>query len=109
MEKVTMLEVLEKFRGYNKQHGLSYGGVAPKDVPVLKAVIVYKQSNFKTPYPVESRSYRVNNFSGKAFFFEMLGRSIFGDCLDGSEEYLRLDVQNWEIEYCYFENDEVPA
>ena len=99
----TLSEIIDRFREYNREHGITYGGKHPEGVPCISAVIVYKQSNFYEPYTEEQRSYRVNNFSGKLFFNGMFGNSVFGDCLDGTDEMLRLDSQDWQIEKCYFE------
>lgn len=100
---ITLSDITERFREYNRQHGFTYGGKHPEGAQCISAVIVYKQSNFTKPYSEEQRSYRVNNLSGKRFFDGMLGDSVFGDCLDGSEEYVRLDCLDWETERCVFE------
>ena len=65
-----------------------------------KAVIVYKQSSFKQPYTETQRSYQI--FNGQwGLDSSKMGRCIVGSCLDGTDQNLRLDVQNWKIEYCY--------
>lgn len=102
--RVTLSFVIDRFKKYNKEHGISYGGKHPEGVSPISAVIVYKQSNFNKPYTEQQRSYRINNFGGKRFFDGLCGNSIFGDCLDGSEEMVRLDYYNWEVDYCYFDN-----
>lgn len=98
----TKSEIIKRFQDYNEEHGNTYG-YPNKDVPVISAVIVYAQSNFTREYSEESRSYRVDNQSGKAFFHGMIGNSIYGECLDGSEDGIRLDAYHWTIEKCYFE------
>ena len=65
-------------------------------------VIVYKQDNFKTEYSEESRSYRVNNANRK-FQKNKNANSLFGDCLDGTDDAVRLDWYDWTVEFCYFE------
>lgn len=99
----TLPEIIERFREYNRQHDVTYGGRHPDGVEPITAVIVYKQSSFTKPYTEIQRSYRVNNFSGKRFFDGIYGESIFGECLDGSEDMIRVDLYPWDIERCYFE------
>lgn len=93
--------LFEKLRNYNQENGIEYG--SPCDLPQLSGVIVYKQSNFTKEYSETSRSYRVTNLSGKRFFDGMIGNSVYGDCLDGSDPGVRLDAYNWDVEYCYLE------
>lgn len=101
-QKLTLHGIITTFRDYNEQNEVTYG-MQPEDVPTLSAVIVYKQSNFTKEYSETSRSYRVTSQSGKAFFHGMIGNSIYGECLDGSEDGVRLDAYNWKVERCYFE------
>lgn len=99
---ITKHDIIDTFREHNEKHGYKYGY---SDGEEITAVIVYAQSNFDREYSEESRSYRVSNFGGKAFFGGMCGNSIYGDCLDGSEQNVRLDAYNWKIEKCYFEKE----
>lgn len=94
--------IIERFRDFNQEHGITYGFQKAND-PKISAVIVYAQSNFTREYTEIERSYRVTNQDGKAFFNGMTGNSIYGECLDGSEDGVRLDAYDWEIEKCYFE------
>ena len=50
------------------------------------------------------RSYRVQS-NEKYFLPQMLGNSLFADCLDGTEFGVRLDwyKADWEVDYCYLE------
>lgn len=101
MKNTTKHEIIEKFREHNRAHGYNYGDYQGEEIT---AVIVYAQSSFPREYSEQSRSYRVSNFGGKAFFDGMIGNSIFGDCLDGTENGVRLDYYtDWKIEKCYFE------
>ena len=100
-QPTTLSGITEVFQNHNEMYGIQYG--MKTDVPPISAVIVYKQSNFTREYSEQSRSYRVTNFDGKRFFHGMLGNSIYGECLDGSESGVRLDAYDWEIERCYFE------
>ena len=97
----TLYDIVEAFTNYNKKHGITYG--TRRDVPEISAVIVYKQSNWNQVFSEKSRSYRITNLSGKRFFDGMIGNSIIGDCLDGTDLNVRLDYYNWKIERCYFE------
>lgn len=101
MNKCTKHEIIKRFQEHNESKGYHYGIDYSGDE--ISAVIVYKQSNFTKEYSEQSRSYRVTNFGGKAFFNGMMGGSIYGDCLDGSEQGVRLDAYQWDIDYCYFE------
>lgn len=74
----------------------------------VSAVIVIKQgSYFIKEYSEYERSYLVYKQSCKAFLPNMIGRSIFASCLDGTDQYLRLDAclrgneNNWKIEKVY--------
>lgn len=101
MEKLTLSQVTEKFLNYNKEHGIEYG--ESSDVEPLTAIIVFKQDNFGKKYTVKQRSYRIKSDWGKRFFSNMLGNSMWGDCLDGNDLRVRLDYYNWSVEYCYME------
>lgn len=101
MKITTLSAIKETFINYNEKHNIHYG--TSTDVPEITAVIVYKQSNFNKPYSETERSYRVSNLGGKAFFNGMLGNSMIGDCLDGTDLGVRLNAYMWEIDYCYFE------
>lgn len=102
MKLLTTKECIYKtFREYNKSNGITYG--ARTDKPTISAIIVYKQSNFTSPYTETERSYRVTNTAGKAFFDGMCSNSIYGNCLDGNDLGVRLDCYDWDVEYCYFE------
>lgn len=97
----TFALIKETFMEYNKENGIHYG--TPSNKPTISAIIVYKQSNFNSPYSEHDRSYRIDNFSGKAFFEGMSSNSIYADCLDGNDIGVRLDCYDWDIEKCYFE------
>ena len=100
MKNTNLHEIIETFREYNRAHGYAYGYSKGEEIT---AIIVYAQSNFTKKYSEESRSYRVSNFGGKMFFDGMIGNSIYGDSLDGTDLGVRLDAYGWIIEKCYFE------
>ncbi len=63
-----------------------------------KAVIVFSNKNFKGQnYSKKERSYVISS-EAKYFDSNMIGRSLFGDCLDGKDLGVRLDLYNWEVE-----------
>lgn len=77
--------------------------------------IVFSADSFRIPYDETARTYAVNS-DCKAFQPNMGGYSIFGDCMDGSEHGVRLDLymaeerggkDGWQIERCYMMSDEV--
>ena len=76
----------------------------------LKAVIVFKQESFSKPYSERSRSYAVCSET-KYFKSNMGGNSLFGNCLDGSENgvrldwYMRAEEKPWLVDYCYITNE----
>lgn len=92
-DHITFAELCKCMKAWNDTHNMK----AEKF-----AVIVYSQSNFTTEYSEESRSYRVSNANDK-FSHRTSSDSLLGDCLDGTEDEVRLDWYDWQIEYCYFE------
>lgn len=74
-----------------------------QDTPSISGVIVFKQSNWPDHlYSEKSRSYRVYN-SNRTFQDGKIANSLFGSCLDGSDQGVRLDWYKWEVEYCYMD------
>lgn len=74
-----------------------------------EAVIVFTADSFGEEYSEQERSYKVSSNS-KWFKPHMNGMSLFGDCLDGKDLNVRLDVymrlapeegKRWSVEYCY--------
>jgi hypothetical protein len=67
-----------------------------------KAVIVFKESSFKKPFTEVQRSYEISS-DAKYFNYNMNGSSLFGNCLDGSDDGVRLDryFHEWKIDFCY--------
>ena len=74
----------------------------------LTAHITFTQDSFDKPYSLLSRTYSFNS-DNKAFLPNMGGYSIFGYCLDGSDQGLRLERYiteegrggSWKIQNCY--------
>lgn len=87
---------------------------ANRNGQVLEGVIVFTEDSFNKPYSEESRSYKVDNENSKYLMSNMLGSSIFGNCLDGTDQGVRLDQyidllrddgKGWKIDYCYLLDD----
>ena len=68
------------------------------------AVIVFSQSNWEKEYSEVSRSYSSHSDQW-GWDYEKLGRCRIGDCLDGSDNDVRLDWYDWEIESWYWLED----
>ena len=81
---------------FSKNPGISQFQKAPK------AAIVFKEESFFIPYSLEARTY-IFSLANKYFMPGMAGNSLFADCLDGSEQMVRLDwyLNSWKIDYCY--------
>lgn len=69
-----------------------------------EAVIVFTEDSWSRVYSLESRSYKVH-CNAKYFDANMIGSSLFGDALDGTDDGVRLDkymaYDNWKVDYCY--------
>ena len=99
MEKISYGELCEKMREFNKVHNNTSKG----NNKVLKGVIVFTQDSFDKTYTEGERSYEVTS-DNKAFLPNMISNSIFGNCLDGIDNGVRLDLyiyDGWKIDYCY--------
>ena len=70
------------------------------------AVLVFKKESFNEDYSVEERSYAITR-DAKYFDAKMISSSLFGNCLDGKDNGVRLDLymdkeeKPWIVEYCY--------
>ena len=79
---------------------------APKED--LTAHIIFTEDSFAKEYPLLSRTYRFSS-DNKAFRPNMGGCSIFADCLDGTDQGVRLDWHmadegnsgGWKVDTCY--------
>lgn len=81
-----------------------------------KAVIVFKPESFDKEYSEQSRSYEV---SSDANYFQSgkISSSLFGYCLDGTDQGVRLDLymkalpednmgKRWLVDYCYIVDED---
>lgn len=74
----------------------------------LTAHIIFTEGSFKKHYSLLSRTYCISS-DNKAFWPNMGGYSIFGNCLDGTDQGVRLDyymaeerdINGWKVEDCY--------
>ena len=94
MKKITKAELEQAMRKFNEEHP------EEEDQAKVWGVIVYKQSNWQKKYSVKSRSYKVANCN-RAYQNGKIANSVFGYCLDGTDDGVRLDWYKWEPEYCY--------
>jgi len=80
----------------------------------IKGVIVFKPESFDKEYSEKSRSYEVSS-DNKYWNPEKAGNSLFGYCLDGTDQGARLDWymhsipkdnlgKRWEVDYCYLQD-----
>lgn len=103
MGKITYGELERVMYEHNKKYGIEYGCGYNKEKQY--AVIVFTEDSFDKPYTEQQRSYQIQNDS-KMFFPSMIGKSLSGDCLDGTDLGVRLDwymggKDGWKVEYCY--------
>lgn len=101
MKKMTFAEVSDLFYKHNEENGCTQFS----DNARLTAVVVFKQGSwFNAEYTEVQRSYRFVS-DNKYFLPDMCGNSIYANCLDGSENGVRLDwyLGKWEVDYCYIE------
>ncbi len=72
--------------------------------------IVFSEDSFNKPYSEQSRTYVISS-DNKAFKPNMGGYSIYGSCLDRSDQNIRLEgymrgEKAWHIERCYMNKDD---
>lgn len=105
MDKLTWREFREKMWQFNEEHGVTAKGIGP----TIYGVVVMTADSFNKPYTETERSYRCSNHN-KAFIANQCSNSIFADCLDGTDDGVRLDwyiPTDWKVDYCYFEEEKV--
>ena len=76
----------------------------------VSGYIVFSRDSFDMPYSEQSRTYVVSS-DNKAYIAGAGGYSIFGSCLDGSDQNIRLERymrgdNAWKIERCYMQRDD---
>lgn len=66
------------------------------------AVIVFSSDNWPNKnYSLESRSYETPSGTN-GWDYSKIGTCRIGSALDGSDYNIRLDYQNWKIDYWYW-------
>jgi hypothetical protein len=69
-----------------------------------EAVIVFTKDSFNREYSEIERSYQIHS-TAKYFKPFANGNSLFGNCLDGKDNGVRLEhymaSEGWKVEYCY--------
>lgn len=74
-----------------------------------EAVIVFTSDSYIKPYTEKERSYKIKR-DNKYFNPLANGNSLFGNCLDGKDNGVRLDRYmilqpeegtRWNVDYCY--------
>lgn len=104
-KKYTWQEMHDLMFKFNEEHGHTSKGNAAR----LVAVAVIKEESFKRKYSLLQRSYQFTS-DNKAFIPGQIGRSVFANCLDGTDMGVRLDYyipNSWQVDYCYLvEEDE---
>jgi hypothetical protein len=69
-----------------------------------RAVLVFTKDSFNKEYSEEARSYEV--YSDNKYFNPFAnGNSLYGSCLDGTDNDVRLEhymhSEGWKVDYCY--------
>jgi hypothetical protein len=73
------------------------------DLEWQEAVVVFTEDSWKRQYSLEARSYEISS-DNKYFNPNAISSSLFGNCLDGTDNGVRLDLymhENWKVDYCY--------
>ena len=79
----------------------------------VSACIVFAESNWPDHhYPLRSRTYEVSS-DNKAFRSSCCSTSLFGSCLDGTDQMVRLDWYmkdfgnkgGWVVDHCYLKEN----
>ena len=99
MKKMSFYEFRDAMFKFNEEH--------PDGKSKQNGVIVFTSDSFNKYYTEEQRSYRTDNFQ-KAFRHGTISNSIYANCLDGTDNGVRLDwymydENPWKVEYCYME------
>lgn len=101
MKKITWNELTKAMRHFNEERGYTTKGNRER----LVGVVVFTEDSFSKPYTEKQRSYELTS-DNKAFLPNQISNSIFADCLDGTDEGVRLDWYmhgegRWKVDYCY--------
>lgn len=111
MNKMTWAEATTYLRQFNKAHGITLQG---QDGPSCTMAVVFTPDSFDKEYSLDARTYLIHN-SSKAFLPNLGGYSMFSNCLDGTDDGVRLEQYvkeegrggTWKVDYCYIYREEV--
>lgn len=104
-EKMTYNELRNFFIKHNDNGGLENP---------ISGYIVFSESNWPDRhYPESSRTYEISS-GNNAFRSSCYSTSLFGSCLDGTDQMVRLDwyMENsgskdgWLVDYCYLKEED---
>lgn len=98
--RLTWNAVCKLMEQHNKQNNITSKG---EDKSPLRAMVVFPESTFSKPFTETERSYCFSS-DNKGFLPNMNSSSIFGSCLDGTDNNIRLDdyiYYSWKVDYCY--------
>lgn len=77
------------FKDYSEFLRFIYQYTQNPENPTLRILITFTKDSFSKEYDERSRTYMTN--SKQKAFGNYAGSSIFGNCLDGSDDGVRLD------------------
>ncbi len=106
MKKITWGELCKAMWDFNAKRGYTTKGNAEK----LVGIVVFTEDSWKKQFTEIQRSYKLTS-DNKAFLPNQLSNSVFADCLDGSDNGVRIDwymhddKMPWKVEYCYIVED----
>lgn len=90
VKRITWSEMVKKMTEYAKR------GIE------AKAYVVFTKDSFDRAYSVNARTYAVYS-NAKYFNPDMIGTSLPGYALDGSDDGPDLLDTDWEVEGCYMD------
>ena len=102
MKKITWSELCKAMWNFNEEHGYTTKGNKER----LEGVVVFTEDSFSKHFTEQERSYQFSS-DNKAFIANQSSNSIFADCLDGTDDGVRIDwymhddKMPWKVEYCY--------
>lgn len=64
--------------------------------PIKEVVVLFSKKNWSKSYTRLQRMYALN-LSSSGFNSEGSGQAIIGNCLDGSDQNVRLEIYDWEV------------
>ncbi len=93
---IKMIITNEKVRNIQQVRNL----VWDTNKPIKEVVVLFSKKNWNKTYTGLQRMYALN-LSSSGFNSEGSGQAIIGNCLDGSDQNVRLDMYNWDVEAAF--------